>query len=168
MDIIPHKYRINHLVDGRLPDFRSMVNALHGQAKNFGHEDELYKKFFVATKKIKVFKLATDTSGCYRYIINLIIPKGTKFHIGCTMGGGECCRYKCRAEKVFVHSIVDKWTGKEVKIAYSFMKSRRTDKHLKYEVGKLIDLTKEFSHEYAICAEGIHFFLDIKSAYYYR
>lgn len=123
--------------------------------------------FFKLKKDLKGFKCTFGNPGTFtRRIVNLIIPKGAVVFIG--KSGGTKHFYKCRADKVIVDSIHSAYDGSKAKCSYSmrtrYVNGRRMA--TKYQTGKTL-VEPNFSKYASTCAPGLHFFLDIKTAFEY-
>lgn len=111
-------------------------------------------RMFTLTKDLPCFKRAI-TQVCFGKdcIINLIIPAGTKVHIG-----KDGTFNKCRAARAIVHSI---WScdGEE---QYDQARSSYSPTFI-YIPGTIVN-PAYFSDYNITCGGGIHFFVDVESA----
>ena len=89
-------------------------------------------------------------------VANLIIPAGSVVRLPAYYDS------KCRADKAFVHSIIRRSDFKEFDQAFA-----EHFNSFKYHKGQMAVPVYKFDMENEECASGIHFFLDIESAYKY-
>lgn len=117
---------------------------------------------YILDKDMPVFKMAwkqdewNASHWTERVIINMIIPAGSIVYMG-----SNCGFAKCRANKALVYSIFTH-KGEAVGSAHS-------DRYIGFIYYKGKPVTpKRFEDDFKVCASGIHFFVDVKSAVLYR
>lgn len=128
-------------------------------------------RFFVVTKPLYVFKkvyaLGVDANP-HIAIANLVIPIAARIHclpeaFNLPAVCFERDDRKMRASKATVHSVVLLSSKREVPVGWSSYSYQ-----FLYKPGATVTPKYGFSPESSTCARGIHFFLTLTDARYYR
>lgn len=134
-------------------------------------EDHVGEFCFVRLNKdMKAFK-HTVTHRHQNVVVNLIIPGGTKIFIGFARHDSQFM--KCRAERAFVHSqSISEYQNSQNSMGVidnSYSAWLAPCKQLfNYKNGAVVKPMQPFDNTNRECTSGIHFFVTLHEAYYYR
>lgn len=133
---------------------------LKAYLEQYATQDEKRPHLWKVHTDLPAFKKVVD--GGSAIIANLIIPKGARLRADTKTWTRRRNLRKMRANKAFVHSLVDKLCLHRVPIARSLFRESFT-----YMPGQVVTPWQRFSTKDIECASGIHFFLEVRRAYYY-